>query len=147
MNRGYSIIAADRPKDMNNFAGLMRAAHCYGAAAVVLGGDRYRHASPNTTKAERHIPLFRVDDVFAVLPYDCVPIAVDLLPTAKPLPAFQHPERAFYIFGAEDATLGDRIVSKCKHVVYVPTQYCMNLAATVNVVLYDRLTKQFTGGL
>ncbi len=27
------------------------------------------------------------------------------------------------------------------HVVYVPTRHCMNLAATVNVVLYDRLSK------
>ncbi|TOK02114.1 hypothetical protein CGI27_01360, partial [Vibrio parahaemolyticus] len=27
------------------------------------------------------------------------------------------------------------------HVVYVPTHGCMNLAATVNVVLYDRLAK------
>ena len=28
-------------------------------------------------------------------------------------------------------------------VVYVPTIGCMNLAATVNVVLYDRLAKSF----
>jgi tRNA(Leu) C34 or U34 (ribose-2'-O)-methylase TrmL len=28
-------------------------------------------------------------------------------------------------------------------VVYVPTQGCMNLAASVNVILYDRLAKGF----
>ncbi len=52
-----------------------------------------------------------------------------------------HPVRAFYIFGGEDATLGGRVLSWCRDVIYIPTAYCMNLAATVNVVLYDRMTK------
>ena len=33
------------------------------------------------------------------------------------------------------------MVDKAHHVVYVPTHGCMNLAATVNVVLYDRMAK------
>lgn len=144
--RGYAILAADKPKDMNNFAGLMRAGHCYGAKMLVLGGDRYKNFSPNTTKAERHIPFLRVNDVFDALPFDCIPVAVDLVDGAIPLQRFKHPERAFYIFGAEDATLGARILDKCKHKVFIPTNYCMNLAATANVVLYDRLAKE-GGGL
>lgn len=141
-NRGFTVIAADNPKDMNNFGGIMRAAHCYGADMVVLARDRYRKSVTNTTKAEKHIPLLRVEDVFDVLPYGCVPVAVDLIPGAISLPNFTHPESAFYIFGAEDSTLGERITKRCKHVVYIPTQYCMNLAACVNVVLYDRLLKK-----
>ena len=34
------------------------------------------------------------------------------------------------------------VLAWCRDVVYVPTRYCMNLAATVNVVLYDRASKQ-----
>ncbi|GAF89366.1 unnamed protein product, partial [marine sediment metagenome] len=30
----------------------------------------------------------------------------------------------------------------CKHTIYIPTAYCMNLSATVNVVLYDRMNKR-----
>jgi tRNA(Leu) C34 or U34 (ribose-2'-O)-methylase TrmL len=71
-----------------------------------------------------------------------VPVAVDLIEGATSLVEFKHPERAFYIFGAEDQTLGRRVLDWCKNVVYVPTDRCMNLAATVNVVLYDRLAKQ-----
>ena len=59
----------------------------------------------------------------------------------KKLNNYKHPERAFYIFGAEDQTLGKRIVSFCRDIVYIPTKTCMNLAATVNVVLYDRMVK------
>ncbi len=83
------------------------------------------------------------DDVFDALPYSCVPVAVDRLDGATPLPTYKHPKRAFYIFGAEDATLGKRIVDRCAHKVMVPTHYSMNLAATVNVILCDRLANIF----
>ena len=33
------------------------------------------------------------------------------------------------------------MLSWCRDVVYIPTNGCMNLAACVNVVLYDRLSK------
>lgn len=120
----------------------MRAAQCYGAAMIVLGNDRYRKVSTNTLQTQRHIPFLRVADVFDALPYDCTPVAIDMLDGASSLTDFVHPERAFYIFGPEDGTLGERITGRCKHTVFVPTQYCMNLAATVNVVLYDRMAKQ-----
>jgi tRNA(Leu) C34 or U34 (ribose-2'-O)-methylase TrmL len=47
-----------------------------------------------------------------------------------------------YIFGPEDGSLPQSVVDQCEHVVFIPTTGCMNLAATVNVVLYDRLAKQ-----
>ncbi len=140
--RGYACIAADSPKDMNNFGGLMRAAHCYDADLVVLGNDRYQRSTVDTTKAYRHIPLLRVKDVFDALPYDCVPVGVDIVEGATSLHDYKHPERAFYIFGPEDGTLGNRILTLCRDVVYVPTKHCMNLAATANVVLYDRMAKR-----
>lgn len=144
MERGYSVIAADRPKCIHNFGSMMRAAHCYRARMIVLGGDRYRESYTDTMKTYKHTPLLRVADVFDALPFDCVPVAVDLIDGATPLPDYKHPERAFYIFGAEDATLGARILDRCRDVIYVPTQHCMNLAATVNVVLYDRLAKRMS---
>jgi tRNA(Leu) C34 or U34 (ribose-2'-O)-methylase TrmL len=70
-----------------------------------------------------------------------VPVAIEFIEDSIALPKFTHPKSAFYIFGAEDQTLGRDILDRCKHVVMVPTAYCMNLAATVNVVLYDRMAK------
>jgi len=86
--------------------------------------------------------LHTIEDIFSVTTYDAVPVAVDLLDGATPLPEFTHPDRAFYIFGPEDGTLGKRIVNRCKSKIYIPTRSCMNLAATVNVVLYDRILKR-----
>ena len=82
------------------------------------------------------------DDLHSVVPFDCVPVAVDLIEGAVPLGRYVHPERAFYVFGPEDGTLGKSITSWCRDTVYVPTKFCMNLAATVNVVLYDRMNKR-----
>lgn len=140
--RGYSVIALDHPKNAHNPGGVLRAAQVYTSSLVVLGSDRIsvRHRA-DTMKAYRHIPVQRTEDVFDALPFDCVPVAVDLLDDATPLPEYDHPERAFYVFGAEDQTLGSRITDRCRDVVYVPTNRCMNLAATVNVILYDRLAK------
>lgn len=119
----------------------MRAAGCYGAAMVAISGQRMKHISADTGKQWRKTPVIETEDLRLVIPYDCVPVAVDLVPGARSLASYVHPERAFYIFGAEDATLGARVLSWCRDVIYIPTNYCMNLAATTNVVLYDRAIK------
>ncbi len=67
-------------------------------------------------------------------------ICVDLIEGAIPLPSFVHPKNAMYVFGPEDGSVSQAIIDKADDVVYIPTVGCLNLAATVNVVLYDRWT-------
>jgi len=59
-------------------------------------------------------------------------------------PDFVHPSQAFYAFGPEDGTLDQALIDQADAVVYVPTTGCLNLAAAVNVVLYDREAKRRT---
>ncbi len=139
--RGYAAIGLDNPKDRNNVGSVLRAAGNYQASMVATSGKRFGHSLTDTMKAYRHIPFLRVDDLKDIIPHDCVPVAVDLVDGAVSLVDYVHPERAFYIFGAEDATLGERTLSWCRDKVFVPTNKCMNLAATVNVILYDRMAK------
>lgn len=142
MSRGYAAVGLHMPKTPSNVGSVLRAAHCYGVSMVAQTGDRYRGASTDTMKAWRHLPLLQVDDLRAVIPRNCVPVAVDILPEARCLTSYTHPERAFYVFGPEDGTLGKAVTSWCRDVIYVPTAFCMNLAAAVNVVLYDRMAKE-----
>ncbi len=139
--RGFAAIGLDHPKTPENVGGALRACQCYGASMLAVAGKRFKRASTDTFKTWRHMPVLEVGDLQLVIPYDCVPVAVDLIPGAQCLTTYKHPERAFYIFGPEDGTLGERVLSWCRDVVYVPTDRCMNLAATVNVILYDRLAK------
>lgn len=141
--RGFACIGLVRPKSPENVGSVLRAAYCYDAAMVAIEKQRaawIKHGT-NTPQTQRNTPVIQCDDLYDVIPYDTIPVAVDLIEGAKPLPDFTHPERAFYIFGPEDGTLGKKVTDWCKHTVYIPTKTCMNLAATVNVVLYDRMMK------
>lgn len=141
--RGFSAIGLHKPKTAANVGSVLRAAGCFGAAFVAQSGNRYNSGMiTDTMKTYRHTPLFRVDDLHSIVPFDCAPVAVDLIDYATPLHEYKHPQRAFYIFGPEDGTLGAKTLSWCRDVVYIPTNGCLNLAATVNVVLYSRMIQQ-----
>lgn len=145
MTRGFASIGLHLPKDKANVGATIRAAICYGAASVAISGERVDNRwikSPaNTVAGHRHMPVFR-GNLKSLIPYGAIPVAVDLVEDAEALPEFVHPHSAFYIFGPEDGTLDHAILAWCPRRVMVPTRFCMNLAATVNVVLYDRLAKQ-----
>ena len=145
MQQGKAFIGLTDPKSPTNVGAVMRAAGCYQVDAVFYTGGRYDKAvkfNTDTKKAVHRIPLRSAgDDITAVIPDDVKLVCVELAEGATSLPNFQHPHNAFYLFGPEDSSLSQTVIDKADAVVYIPTVGCMNLAATVNVVLYDRLAK------
>ncbi|WP_438464036.1 RNA methyltransferase [Marinomonas sp. PE14-40] len=149
MKTEFVCIGLTNPKSTSNVGSVMRAAGCYEVDQVLYTGRRYDRAAKLTTDTKKvriDIPLQNVDS----LGHDCLTksvdddtkiVCVDLVKGATPLPAFVHPEKAIYIFGPEDNTISQEVIDKADHVVFVPTVGCMNLAASVNVLLYDRLAK------
>ena len=141
--RGYAAVALAGGHSAPNIGGAMRAAGIFGVGLVVLSArakPAVRHPC-NTMLAHRHIPTVLVEDVMDMMPYDCVPVAIERLPGAKPLPNYTHPERAFYVFGPEDGSIKRSVLERCRDVVWIPSG-SLNLAAAVNVVLYDRVAKR-----
>jgi len=148
-------IALTDPKTPSNVGSVMRAAGNYNVDQVLFSGKRYAHAAKFKTEKHttdtrniRHkIPLTQVDDFINIkdslenISSATKIICVDLVEGAIPLPHFVHPENALYIFGPEDSTISQEVIDNADDVVYVPTTGCMNLAASVNVLLYDRLAK------
>lgn len=139
--RGYAAIGLDRVKCAANLGGVLRAAGCYGAALVVIGDGRLGKYATDTMKAYKHIPCIEAADVMDGMPFGSMPVVIEISDKARCLTSFVHPESAYYIFGPEDGSVRKSIVESMPLVVSVPTAYCMNLAATVNVVLYDRIAK------
>jgi tRNA(Leu) C34 or U34 (ribose-2'-O)-methylase TrmL len=156
----HVTIGLTNPKTPSNVGGIMRAAGCYSVDQVIYTGHRYTHAAKfigsknntDTQKLSEQIPLIAIDDFLqlkqpsireqlAKLPESTKIICVDLVEGAIPLPHFQHPDQALYVFGPEDGTIAQEVIDEADDVVYVPTVGCMNLAASVNVLLYDRLAK------
>lgn len=140
-------IGLFNPKDSNNYGSVLRAAGCYGAGMVAIQGARFEKSHLDTHKVWKTMPVIMTPDLFETIPYGAVPVAVELVDSAVSLVDYVHPERAFYIFGPEDGNISKEILRRCRDVIYVPTNGCMNLAATANVVLYDRLAKQNRKGL
>jgi tRNA(Leu) C34 or U34 (ribose-2'-O)-methylase TrmL len=143
------LIALINPKSPTNVGAVMRAAGCYAVDGVLYTGNRYDRARKLQTDTK---------NISATIPLSCEPklldnlsadysnndikvVCIDLIEGATPLPNFIHPEKALYIFGPEDGTIKQSVVNQADAVVYIPTIGCLNLAATVNVVLYDRLAK------
>ncbi len=122
----------------------MRAAGCFDVDAVFYSGERYARAAPfntDTQEVAQRIPLSGVDELLDEVAPGMALVCVELVEGATPLPDFVHPDNAYYLFGPEDGTLHQSVIDRADAVVFIPTVGCLNLAATVNVVLYDRLAK------
>ena len=137
-------LGLTKPKSPANVGAVMRAAGCYEVDAVFYTGERYDRAvklNTDTKAVSQNIPLTGVASLLECVPEQAKIVCVELVEGATPLPDFQHPDNVIYIFGPEDGTISQDVIDQADAVVYVPTIGCMNLAATVNVVLYDRLAK------
>lgn len=144
MKKTHVTIGLSNPKSPTNVGAVMRAAGCYQVDDVRYTGERYDRAAKfqtDTKKVANKIPLTSVDCLLDELPADMKVVCVELAEGAISLPGFQHPDKAIYVFGPEDGSITQQVADRADHVVYVPTVGCMNLAATVNVLLYDRLAK------
>ena len=141
-------IGLSNPKSPENVGSVMRAAGNYRVDQVLYTGSRYERAlklnpdTPNVSrKVSENVSLVGVDSLIDDAPAGAKIICVEFAMDAVSLPLYQHPEKAYYIFGPEDGTISQDIIDRADAVVYIPTVGSMNLAATVNVVLYDRLSK------
>ncbi|KXI30892.1 TrmH family RNA methyltransferase [Paraglaciecola hydrolytica] len=125
---------------------VLRAAGCYQVSSIYYTGTRYdraRHFVTDTKNRYLNITPTHVDDLIAIAKHQGLKtVVVELVVGAIPLPDYDHPPQALYIFGPEDGSIDQNIINQCDDIVYIPTIGCMNLAATVNVLLYDRMAKQ-----
>jgi len=148
MNNQQISIGLINPKSPDNVHAVMRAAGNFRVDRVLYTGERYPKAvrlNPDAPDMSRRVSekvvLSQVSCLFDAVPDDVKIICIELAENALPLTDFSHPSDALYVFGPEDSTIGQDLIDRADAVVYVPTVGCMNLAAAVNVVLYDRLSK------
>ena len=140
----HATIGLINPKTPTNVGAVMRAAGCFRVDGVFYTGKRYERAAQfatDTKAVSQKIPITAVDDILQACPDNAKIVCIELVENGVSLPDFQHPDKAFYVFGPEDGSISQQVVDCADAVVYIPTVGCLNLAATVNVVLYDRLAK------
>ena len=142
-------VALVNPKYPHNVGAATRAASCYGAKQVWWTGNRvfadaekgHRLPREERMKGYNAVDIIHGDYFFDAFNSDVTPVAIELRENAEPLHTFEHPENALYVFGPEDGSLGKPHVNHCHRFVVIPSYHCLNLAAAVYTVLYDRMAK------
>ena len=148
MTKSQVHIGLINPKSPDNVGAVLRASANYRVDSVFHTGSRYttalKYAGRSvdmSRKIGKNIPLSAVDNILDSATGDMKVVCVELVENAISLPEFQHPQHALYIFGPEDSSIDQETIDHADAVVYIPTEGCMNLSASVNVLLYDRLAK------
>lgn len=155
-----SILLIDT-KFPHNVGGAVRALSCFGGGEVTYTGNRIdmgdRLPREERMKAYKNTPWWHLSsprpiermlvDVHMRRGAVPVPVAVELLPGTEPLHTFEHPDHALYVFGPEDGSLPNGVRRSCHRFVTIPSYHCLNLAAAVYIVLYDRAVKRWQAGL
>jgi len=144
-------IVLHNPKYPHNVGATVRACSNFGAKVVLFTGDRvslepnkkkgYRLPREERMKDYQNIILLNDDYPFNRFTKCVIPVAVEKRENAEPLTYFEHPENAVYVFGPEDGSIPQVMLQHCHRFVVIVSKHCLNLAAAVNVILADRITK------
>jgi tRNA(Leu) C34 or U34 (ribose-2'-O)-methylase TrmL len=139
------------PKFPHNVGGALRAAACFGADVLRWTGDRVpapdewpkgaRLPREERLRINRAVNWGRLDSASEI--EGMTPVCIERAERAESLVEFVHPEHALYVFGPEDGSVPKGWRSACHRFVSIPTanKGPLNLAAAINVVLYDRIAK------
>ena len=126
-----------------NLGALMRTAHAFGSSFffTINAQPKVREAyMSDTSRSFDHMPYYAWENLEAMrLPKGCALVGVELTDEAVELPRFQHPSAAAYVLGRERGSLSPERMARCKHVVKIPTRFCLNVGLAGALVMYDRL--------
>lgn len=148
------------PRYGHNVGNAMRACSLFGISHLWWTGERVtmelaerkvakgRLPREERMKGWKSVQLFNHERPFDFFK-NITPVCLEIVPGSQSLETFEHPENAVYIFGPEDGSVPNAVKHLCHRFITIPTEQdiegrpmCLNLAAAVNVVLYDRQAKK-----
>jgi tRNA G18 (ribose-2'-O)-methylase SpoU len=141
--RGYFGIGCEEISKPMNMGALMRTAHAFGASFFfsINAHAKVREVyNADTSRSMDHLPYYpyeKAEDL--LLPKGCVLVGIELTDDAVDLPTFKHPPAAAYVLGRERGSISPAMLSKCAHVVKIPTKFCVNVGLAGALVMYDRV--------
>ena len=140
--RGYFAVGAEGISKAMNLGAILRTGHAFGASfafSVDATHKARKVAHADTSKSANHVPFYEWPDLDAmVLPDKCQLVGIELTDDAIEMPSFKHPLCAAYVFGRELGSLSEDMQSRCKHIVKIPTKFCVNVSVACAITLYDR---------
>lgn len=144
--RGYFGIGVQGISKEANLGAVMRTAHAFGASFVYTVNataevdDTKRGVNlTDTSRSLSHLPFYSWGSVGDMrLPLDCPLVGIELCKNSVEMPSFRHPLSCAYILGPEQGSLSPDMQALCKHIVKIPTKFCINVSLAAALTLYDR---------
>jgi tRNA(Leu) C34 or U34 (ribose-2'-O)-methylase TrmL len=145
-----AVILCD-PQFAHNLGGAIRACSCWGFTQLWWTGETFkikkgqRLPREERMKGYNEVAVYHHDkplDFFS----GCTPVAVELRRNSEKLHHFERPDNAVYIFGPENGSIPKALLHLCHRFVVIPSHHCLNLAAAINVIGYDRRLKRIGAG-
>jgi tRNA(Leu) C34 or U34 (ribose-2'-O)-methylase TrmL len=144
------------PKFVVNVASMVRNCAAFGIEWLILTGDRLEIPTgrkgdrmPRQERMREYRTVKIVQSDFPTVLFkrqDIVPIGVELVPGAIPLPMIEHPANAVYLLGPEDGSISKGYRALCHQIVAIPSLHCLNVAQAGGIVLYDRMASLWRQG-
>lgn len=167
--RGPAVVMVN-PKFIVNVASMIRNCAAFGIDTLCLTGERIeiptgkkgkRLPRQERMREYRTVQVVQHDFPLTLFASSIVPVCVELLPSALPLPivanidanwgagkyAGVHADEAVYILGPEDGSVPAGLRACCHNFVTLPTMHCLNVAQAGGIVLYDRVVSRWRAGL
>lgn len=137
-----------KPKTPENIGHALRACRCYGARLAVVE-PRMKLEKAKTKRRIRAVATHAANYPWRVvsegeaadLMASSFVVPVELTDSSIRLETFEHPRAGLYVFGPEEGAVPSAILDDYGPAVQIPSVGCLNLAAAVAVVLYDRAAK------
>lgn len=141
--RGYFGIGVEGINKAFNVGSVFRSAHAFGASfafTVAATYERREGTRTDTSDAMAQMPFYEFPTLedFS-LPKGCRLVGVELEDSAVELPSFRHPLQAAYVLGRERGNVSPEMLSRCDHVIKIPTRFSLNVGIAAVCVMYDRL--------
>ena len=138
------------PKNAYNVSMTQRIASCYGWQQVWYTGDRVsldlagkkRLPREERMKGFKQVEIIQYDRPLDQFGRDVVPVAVEVRANSEKLHHFEHPDNAVYVFGPEDGSIPEGVLTHCHRFLVIPVRFCLNLATAVSTILWDRALKR-----
>ena len=149
--RTPGVVLID-PKFPHNVGATIRACSCFGVESLVWTGSRIELSKYERLPREERMKGYKsVQFVNHERPFDLfaegTPVCVEVYEQSEPLTTFEHPDDAVYVFGPEDGKVPQVTRRLCHRFVHIPSRFCLNLSAAVNVVLAHRLMSRQLAGV
>jgi tRNA(Leu) C34 or U34 (ribose-2'-O)-methylase TrmL len=135
------------PKFPENLGQAVRACANFGVPEMVWTGNRFDLSCQPRIPRELRLREYNewVRHFYHPKPLDLypgfTPVCVEVGRDHEDVQWFHHPADAVYVFGPEDGSVPQVMRRLCHRFVAIPSIFCLNLAAAVNITLYDRMTK------